>query len=395
MTHKRFRLGAVSIALLFFAACGGGGGDDNNPPVARPIPPPMAGTIGDGRLEELLEWARASQDVPAMAMVLVQQGQIAEMAAIGRRSVSADTPVTVEDRWHIGSLTKAMTATLAGVLIEQSVISWETTPFDVWPELDPTIHPGFRNVTLKQLLSHTSGMRNLGQIPSSMEDDAPGTLMEKRRAWAAELLTEAPAVAAGTFLYSNSGYVVAGAMLETLTATPWETLLAQQVFAPLGMQDSGFGAPGTPGEIDAPWGHWDRGAQFDPVPPGPGADNPQAIGPAGTVHCTLTDYAQFMLAHIAGARGIPGLLTVPTFETLHTPLHEGSALGWGVDPFEDWAQGMVLAHAGSNVRWYAVVRLAPALDAGVFFVVNAGENRANAAIAALTDLILERLEASR
>jgi len=94
-----------------------------------------------------------------------------------------------------------------------------------------------------------------------------------------------------------------------------------------------------------------------------------------------------MIAHIAGARGIPGLLTVPTFNVLHTPVDEGSALGWGFDPHEDWAQGPVLAHAGSNVRWYAVVRLAPQLDAG--------GDRADAAIDSLGELILERFQASQ
>lgn len=102
-----------------------------------------------------------------------------------------------------------------------------------------------------------------------------------------------------------------------------------------------------------------------------------------------------MIAHIAGARGIPGLLTVPTFNVLHTPVDEGSALGWGFDPHEDWAQGPALAHAGSNVRWYAVVRLAPQLDAGVLFAVNAGGDRADAAIDSLGELILERFQAGQ
>ncbi len=188
MIQTIFRPLAIAVVSVWLAACGGGGGGDGGSspaPNSGSIPPPAAGTIGDGRLPELLEWARALQDVPAMAMVLVQQGQIAEMAAVGRRSASANAPATSDDRWHLGSLTKAMTATLAGVLVEQSVIGWETTPLDVWPGLDQSIDPGFRNITLKQLLSHTSGMRSVNTVPPAMEDDAPGTPMEKRRLWAA------------------------------------------------------------------------------------------------------------------------------------------------------------------------------------------------------------------
>ncbi len=385
------------IIIAFFLclpACGGGGSNGAggiNPPVAAA---PPAGLIGDGRLGELLEWARATQDVPAMAMVLVQGGQIAEMGAVGKRSASAGTLVTENDKWHLGSLTKAITATLAGVLVDQSVIGWQTRPLDVWPELDQSIHPQFRNITLKHLLSHTSGMTRPDILPILIENDEPGTAVQKRKTWAAQLLSQAPVGTVGRFRYSNGGYVIAGAMLETITGTPWETLVTQQLFASLGMIESGFGAPGDAGQMDQPWGHWDRGSLFEPVAPGPGSDNPKAVGPAGTVHATLHDYAQFMIAHIAGARGIPGLLTVPTFSVLHTPVDEGSALGWGIDPNADWAQGPVLGHAGSNLRWYAVVRLAPQLDAGVLIVVNAGGDKADAAIDSLGNLILERFQAS-
>lgn len=393
---------AHNIALLtlatLFVACGGGSGGAGPAVTGPPVnatPPPATGTIGDGRLGELAEWARASQEVPAMAVVLVANGQISEMAAVGVRSNTSDEIVTDVDLWHIGSLTKGMTATLAGVLIEQSLIGWDTTPLDIWPELDASVHAGFRNVTLKQLLSHTSGMRRADEVPVDYEDAAVGTPMEKRRAFAADLLAEPPAGPVGRDSYSNAGYVVAAAMLEAATVTPWETLMDEQVFGPLGMLDSGFGAPGTPGSTDQPWGHWDRGLQLEAVSPGPGADNPQSMGPAGAVHVSLADYAQFMLAHIAGARGVDGLVTAATFDVLHTAVDNGSAPGWGVRSFESWANGKVLSHAGSNLRWYAVVRMAPELDAGVLMVVNAGGGRAEAAVDSMSDLVLERFQASQ
>jgi hypothetical protein len=110
-------------------------------------------------------------------------------------------------------MTKAMTATLAAILVEDGLISWETTPVDVWPELTNAIHPAFRNVTLRQFLSHSSGMKR-DDVFAPAEDSAPGTLMQKRRAWSEHLLTRAPEGTAGTFSYSNVGYVVAGAMIE-------------------------------------------------------------------------------------------------------------------------------------------------------------------------------------
>ena len=386
----------ASTALLLLAACGGsGGGSASVTPPIPVIPPPSAGMIGDGRLDELVEWARASQGVPAMAAVIVIDDQVAEMSAVGQRTITGNETVAINDKWHIGSLTKAMTATLAGVLVDQSVITWDTRPIDIWPELDSTIHPLFRNATLQQFLSHTSGMRRGNDTPPQFGESGSGSATERRRNYAAAVLAEAPESTVGQFSYSNVGFVVAGAMQETITGTPYEILLQQQVFDPLGMLDSGFGAPGTQGQADQPWGHWDRGSGFEAVAPGPGADNPDTLAPAGTVHTTLADYGQFILAHLAGARGIAGLVTAPTFQTLQTPVHNGSALGWGVQSFETWAQGRALVHNGSNERWFAAVRIAPERNAGAMFVVNAGGGRANAAIDSLSDLMVERLDASQ
>ncbi len=396
MTDLMMRIVAPLLVLTLIAGCGGSSGSstahDNGPDAA---PPPAAGTVGDGTLTDLAEWARQSERVPALGVVLVGAGQILELAAAGKRSADATAPVTVDDRWHIGSLTKSMTATLAGVLIDQSLIEWTTTPLDVWPELDAVMHPGFRDVTLRSLLAHTSGMKRADVAPERYHDAAPGSAMEKRRAWAAELLAEAPASTAGREAYSNGGFVVAAAMLETRTGTPWETLLAQQVFAPLAMNGSGYGAPGTAGLLDQPLGHWDGGTGFDAVPPGPDADNPAVLGPAGTVHATLGDYGRFMLAHLAAAQGLPGIATANTFEALRTPVADGSAPAWGVSDAEPWANGPVLGYAGSNLRWYAVVRIAPGLDGGALIVVNAGGVGAERAIDRLSDLVLERFRASQ
>lgn len=392
-----------TIAVFLFTAlgaCGGGGSGGtgpgaNLPPVPNPTPPPPAGVIGDGTLGGISEWAIDFQDVPAIGIVIVANGQVAEIGVAGGRSVTDPALVTENDKWHLGSLTKAVTSTLAGVLVDQSIISWDTTPLDIWPELAGTLHAGFTNITLRQLLSHTSGMRRANEVPIEFDHTAPGSAMERRRQYAAVLLAEPPAGSAGVDSYSNGGYIVAGAMLETIMSTPWEDLVREQVFGPLGMLESGFGAPGTADTVDQPWGHWDRGSFFEAVPPGPDADNPDTMGPAGTMHATLADYGQFMIAHIAGARGTPGLLTAETFADIQSPVSGGSALGWGVSEFEDWAQGPMLTHDGSNLRWYSVVRLAPALNAGVMIVTNAGPGRAQAAIDSLDDLILERFEASQ
>lgn len=103
-------------------------------------------------LTEILE----QHDVPSLAAAVVFGGEIHAAGAVGVRKRGDDTPVTVDDKYHIGSCTKAMTATLAGIFVERGLLSWETALLEVFPEME--IHPGYQTVTLKQLLSHTSGL---------------------------------------------------------------------------------------------------------------------------------------------------------------------------------------------------------------------------------------------
>ena len=372
LSRRRLRF---PLVLLLFAitACGGGGDDGSGPPPLPTTGTPAAGILGDGRLPELLEWARNTQRVPAMGAIVIHRGQVVERAAVGLRSAEGGPTVTTTDQWHMGSITKSMTSTLAAILVEDGLIAWNTTPAEVWPQA--AIHADFRNVTLRQFLSHTSGMKRDDDW-SGASDNASGTVLEKRRAWALRLIERAPELPAGQWQYSNVGYVVAGAMLETRGGAQWETLLTNRVFAPLGMTHSGFGAPGTRGLLDQPLGHVSTSSGFDPVPLGPGSDNWQAMGPAGTVHTTLDDFALYLQAHLSGARGVPGLLTTQSFTTLHSEVAAGYALGWVVQTQLAPLPAAGLWHSGSNLRWFANAWFSPAREAAVLVVLNGGGERA-------------------
>lgn len=348
------------------------------------------GEVGDGRLGPVLEAIRADHGLPALAAVLVRDGAILEQAAVGSRAAGSPAGVTVADQWHIGSLTKAMTATLAGVLVERGTIGWSLTVGQAFPGLVDSIRPEYVNVRLDELLRHVGGtVENVTRAPSWLRlltDTRP--ILLQRRQLAVELLKLPPDGPRGTYRYSNAGYVIAGAMIEAVTGESWENLLRRDVFGPLGMTASGFGAPGVAGALTEPRGHRRVGDRWVPMEPGPFADNRAALGPAGTVHTTLADYARFMAAHLAGARGDSGgLLSPATFETLHTPAPGSDyAFGWGVTR-RDWAGGRVLQHSGSNSMWYATVWIAPERNLALFAVTNAagdaGVRGTDAAIAAL------------
>jgi hypothetical protein len=124
------------------------------------------------------------------------------------------------------------------------------------------------------------------------------------------------------------------------------------------------------------------GGDIEPVDPALlTADNPAALGPAGTVHCSMTSWGRFASAHILGAGGDESFLPAETWTTMHTP-EPGSdyAFGWGISNSEAWADGPTLQHAGSNTMFFAYALLAPSINFGYLTAMNIGGERASAAV---------------
>ena len=107
--------------------------------------------------------------------------------------------------------------------------------------------------------------------------DVANGLPGMRRDWVLQTLSEPPD--AGAFDYRNAHYVIAGTLLEEVAGEPWEVLVERDLFGPLGMTRSGLGPPR--GEHQ-PWGHAELFGEPSANPPSIWADNPTALGPAGT-----------------------------------------------------------------------------------------------------------------
>lgn len=313
-----------------------------------------------------IEAIRKKRDLPALAIVVVKDGKICDRAAAGVRKVGDPTLVTTNDLFHTGSCTKSMTATLAAMLVEEGKLQWTTTVAQIFPELK--MDKGYEGVTLEQLLTHRGG------CPSQPPADAwtrareqKGTTTEQRLQFIKAVLSQPPAETPGSkFIYSNQGYAIAGAMLEKLAGKPWEMLLTEKLFRPLHMESAGFGVPGVVGKLDQPWGHTRLLGKTTPVQ----RDNPPAIGPAGTVHCSLDDLARFVMFHLQGGQSDGSLLKSGSFRKLHTPpAGQEYACGW-LNLDRGWAGGKALMHNGSNTMWYLVMWLAPEKNFAVIAATN-------------------------
>ncbi len=102
---------------------------------------------------------REKHAVAAIAGAIVTSRGLQAAGVVGLRKAGTEVAATIDDRWHLGSDTKAMTAALLGRLVERGLLKWETKPAEVFPELAAGFDPGYADVTVLHLLSHRAGLQ--------------------------------------------------------------------------------------------------------------------------------------------------------------------------------------------------------------------------------------------
>jgi CubicO group peptidase (beta-lactamase class C family) len=353
-----------------------------------------------------LEPVRQHYGLPALAAAVVKNGDIVAAGAVGVRALGTTIPVTLDDRFHLGSDTKAMTATLAGMMVEEGKLRWDSTLGEVLGADVPGLNAKLAAVTLTQLLSHSSG------IPSDTDetlalyfnlDAFQYNLSTLRLRLLAAWKNHEPKIPEGSpFQYANLGYIFAGAMIEKAAAMPWEELITERIFAPLGLATAGLGAQATMGKIDAPVGHqFGDDGKITPIFWGDAADAPAVIGPAGNAHMSILDFARWAGWNAGEGRRGPALVKPETLRFIHapkvatppfknpkpgTPTTGEYAFGWGVVKF-DWTGHPVLQHNGSNSMNLAKIMIDVDNDLGVVVTTNFPEQKADEAASEVAEAL--------
>jgi CubicO group peptidase (beta-lactamase class C family) len=226
----------------------------------------------------------------------------------------------------------------------------------------------WRNITVREILSHSAGfMRDPDLV---LKTSAPADQRKEVVSWA---LMQAPVKQEGTYLYSNLGYIIAGAIEEKLTGMAYEELLVKRVLEPLGIKSGGFGPTGTPGLEDEPLQHTNSHASIEPTAD---ADNHPVYSPAGRLHMTIGDWAKYIRWVLSAEAGHQTFLKMETANILTTGIVPDGyggfyAMGWGISN-QSLSGGKTLTHAGSNGVNYSVAWLAPIKHFGVIAATNQG-----------------------
>jgi CubicO group peptidase (beta-lactamase class C family) len=334
------------------------------------------GTDPSTDIAKFVNAERLAQQLPGLAAVIVRSEGPPRVYVSGERRIGTGDLIAPADRMHLGSLTKAITATLIGALAEKQVMTFETTIGQTFPELSATMQPAYRGVSVRQLLSHTGGIppyRTRESLQGLLA--LKGTPTEQRSAFVARVLTEPSRFEPGTrHEYSNAGAAIAGAMAERIGGAPYRQLVQQLLFARLG-GDAAFGNPGLAAEPQ-PWGHIRTfvGKVTEVAPANWVYTTPLAIEPAGDASPSVRDYGRFLQLHLRGLRGRDDVLKATTIQDLHRTIAPttpglGFALGWSVMPREGAESH---EHTGSYGAYVAYVTVQPSRDVAVGVVTNLG-----------------------
>lgn len=313
----------------------------------------------------------AKYNIPEMSFAIITKDSIVLKNTLGHRKITqlaAKPNANINDYFHLGSNTKAITGFIAAYEVEQKKINWDTKFFDLFPELKNKSNSKYLNITLEDLLTHrakiqafTSGAE-YQKLPKFI-----GSKKEKREQFAKYVLTLLPVESNDSYNYSNAGYSIASLMLEKVTGKSWEELADKLLNKTLKL-DFVFGWPNRNFD-NQPFGHWMEDEKATPVPPSIDY-NLNLAEPAGDISMNITNYAKFIKLNLHGLSGENNILKSETYHFLHTAKHD-YAIGWA-NFTKDNKQ--ISEHTGSDGTFFSYTQIdRKNLTAYVVLINNASE----------------------
>jgi CubicO group peptidase (beta-lactamase class C family) len=339
---------------------------------------------GDG-LQDLERAATAELQetgTPGLALAVIRDGRVVLAKGLGAASLETGQPVTPDTLFHVGSVTKTLTAAAVVTLTEQGKLQLDE-PVGRWVD---GLAPGLAKLTLHQLLSNTAGLGDQHGGDGLHEEAALAAFVLSRTD--RDLLLPPGKV----FSYSNLGYALAGLVLERVTGKPYADAMREILFEPLGMTRT------TLRPLAAMT--WPLAVGHEPQETGPPqvvrpmADDTR-IWPAGYAFTSLNDLSRFVIALLDGGR-LEGRQVLPPrvaarmlapVADIPTNVFVRGRYGYGL--FREESRGVPVAfHAGTLPGYSAEFRMIPERRAAVLVLSNRSDNRMEKTFTRALDLLL-------
>jgi len=308
-----------------------------------------------------------STHTPGVAIGIVKSGRLIYAQGFGTRNIETGEPITAKTLFRLGSTTKMLTATTVASLAEGGKLEFQDAVGKHVPRLNNAIAP----LTINQVLSHTSGLKDEAVMNGRHDDHALG---EEILQWDRDWLFTTPG---RIFSYSNPGFWLAGRVAESVAGAPYADVMEKHVFTPLNMSWTTL-RPTMAMTRELAQGHDFANGQISVVRPA--ADN-AANWPAGSVFSNLNDLTRFVVALmnggvIDGAQIVsPHVVTALT--TPHAAIPGGATkYGYGLD-LDGSGATLSWSHGGSRAGYGSFITMFPARQEAVLVLCNrSGESLA-------------------
>ncbi|MET0233513.1 MAG: serine hydrolase [Kibdelosporangium sp.] len=292
-------------------------------------------------------------------------------AATGVLNKDTGVETTTDSLFQIGSISKVWTATVVMQLIDEGLLDLDAPIAEILPGLRLADPDTTKKVTMRHLLTHTSGIDGDVFTDTGRGDDC----LEKYVAVLGEVAQNHPLGA--TWSYCNSGFSVAGHVIEKLTGTTWDAAMRERLFTRLGLERT-VTLPEEALLHRAAVGHVAAGEE-EPVK-APVWVLQRSAGPAGLITSTVADVLGFARMHLTGGLATDGTRVLSeqsaaAMAAFQVELPDKHMLGdsWGLGWFRcDWSGDRLIGHDGNTIGQAAFLRLLPSQDLAVTLLTNGG-----------------------
>ncbi|MET7283069.1 serine hydrolase [Kribbella sp. NPDC005582] len=307
----------------------------------------------------------AKYGVPGATLGILRGDELVQ-AATGVLNKKTGVEVTTDSLFQIGSITKVWTTTLVMQLVEEGLLDLDAPLIAVLPELKLSDPDAAKQVTMRHLLTHTSGID--GDV---FEDTGRGDdCLEKYAELLASVSQNHPLGA--TWSYCNSGFSLAGRVIEKLTGKTWDQVLRERIITPLELEHT-VTLPEEALLHRAAAGHV-NGDQLAPV-----WGLQRSAGPAGLISSTVADVLAFAKLHLDNGLAPNGkrLLSeaaVAEMAAKHADVPDKAVVdSWGLGWMRfTWDGQQVIGHDGGTIGQAAMLRILPAEGLAVALLTNGG-----------------------
>ncbi len=318
------------------------------------------------QLNEFVNGVMTAKRVPGVAVGILHEGETYS-AGFGVTNADHPLPVTGETLFQIGSITKTFTGTAIMRLVEMKKLDLDAPVRAYVPDFKLTDEQTASQATLRHILTHTGGWVGDYFDDTGTGDDASAKYVANM----ADLEQLAPL--GSVFSYNNSGFCLAGYIIEQITGQSYQAALKELVLDPLGLENCYF----DPGDVMThrfAVGHQVQGPQAQVARPWP---LPRAVYPAGGITCHVKDLLHYARFHLGDgtAQDESRLLesdSISQMQAQHVTVRRNEFWGltWSIEVVNGTS---TISHGGGTVGQVSLLTLVPERDFAIAIFTNADE----------------------